>query len=142
MKCGDKFTVKINEGKDGRSEKTVHLEFIKQYLHHYSFWITKNGQRLNRESFSKVDLQELGILPRETDVKADTEKARHKIEEKIRRKPRPYNLCYLTYNGETLRSVEWAERLNISAGIIRTRLNRGYTDEEALFGKRRVKACQ
>ena len=41
----------------------------------------------------------------------------------------------LTLNGKTQTSVDWSEELNISINLINNRLNKGYSDEEALYGK-------
>lgn len=45
------------------------------------------------------------------------------------------NTTYLTAHGERRPLVEWAEFLNVNMRTIRSRLNRGWSEEEALFGK-------
>lgn len=44
----------------------------------------------------------------------------------------------LTFRGETLLLCEWAERLGVSSGVIRNRLVRGLSEQEALSMKRRT----
>ncbi|WP_294662502.1 hypothetical protein [uncultured Ruminococcus sp.] len=43
---------------------------------------------------------------------------------------------YITYNGETLPLSVWAEKIGISRNTVDSRLRRGYTEKEALFGKK------
>lgn len=45
------------------------------------------------------------------------------------------NTTYLTAHGERRPLVEWAEILNVNMRTIWSRLNRGWSEEEALFGK-------
>ena len=42
---------------------------------------------------------------------------------------------YLQYNGKTLSIREWSKELNTKEGTIRTRLDRGWSIEESLFGR-------
>jgi len=42
------------------------------------------------------------------------------------------NTLYLSLNGETMSLPEWSERLGIDQSLIRSRLDRGWSDEEAL----------
>lgn len=46
------------------------------------------------------------------------------------------NTVYLKYRGKTLPLAEWAEELGISAPTLRGRKRAGWTDEEAIEGKR------
>lgn len=45
----------------------------------------------------------------------------------------------ITYNGLRMTMAQWERHLNLNKGIIRNRLRRGWTDEEAIEGKRKPK---
>lgn len=44
----------------------------------------------------------------------------------------------LSCDGKTQTSMEWSDELKISNTLINNRLNRGYTDKEALYGKNTI----
>ena len=46
------------------------------------------------------------------------------------------NSVYLTYQGETLNMYQWAKKLNVKYKNIMIRHQRGWPDEECLFGRR------
>ena len=46
----------------------------------------------------------------------------------------------ITCNGTTKRVIDWAKDIGISSKLINRRLRDGWTEEEALFGKKRYTA--
>ena len=46
------------------------------------------------------------------------------------------NSVYLTYQGETLNIYQWAKKLNVRYKTVLVRHERGWSDEECLFGRR------
>ena len=89
-----------------------------------------NGKKMTlREWSEELNISLSTITKRKHNGYSDKEI----IEGKPKRK-RVANI-YLQYNGESLTIKEWSKKLNIKEATIRTRLNRGWSTEDSLFGK-------